>query len=113
VNFEDVDLDNKKDFVVADGKVLSLVSSEGRKLFAITLPNDILYPPKVLRKSNTEIWISAISSDGKIYVVSSSGEMKDGYPKEATSLAGMADLNGDKKSDVVVTVGDQVRVYSK
>jgi hypothetical protein len=113
VSFDDVDMDNKKDFVVADGKVLSVISSEGRKLFAVTLSNDILYAPQVLRKSNTEISVAAISSDGKIYVVSSTGEVKEGYPKEATSLAGMADLNGDKKSDVVVTVGDQVRVYTK
>ncbi|MFT5183125.1 MAG: hypothetical protein ACI84C_000249 [Flavobacteriales bacterium] len=101
----DITGDNKDDFVIVDGRDLTVYDDEFNRIFRKHHENDLIPEARIYRFSSVDrkIGVSIAGSD-EILLYNISGEIEAGFPKKGNGPFTIGDLNGDGKLEAVVAL---------
>ena len=80
-HYQDINKDNKCDFIFAYGNQLVVYMANGEKLFSLKLEGDINEKPNILpQEVGVEPLFSVVTDGGNGYAINSDGEIHPGFP---------------------------------
>lgn len=99
----DVNGDKKDDFVIVDGRDITVYDDEFQRIFRKHHESDLIPEARIYRFSSVDRKIgAAIAGSGEILLYDIAGELEPGFPKKGNGPFAIGDLNGDGKLEAVV-----------
>ncbi|MCB0761980.1 MAG: hypothetical protein KDC12_10700 [Flavobacteriales bacterium] len=98
----DVTGDGREDFIVADGKELSVYNHAFERMFSAVHDGPINHLPKVYKFSEVDYKIGlCVPETGELYLYNIRGEMDPAFPIKGSGPYSISDLNGDGQLEVI------------
>lgn len=91
---DDLNGDGKTDFVIADGKELTVYSDAGKKLMGYTFTSPVSSRPNLYTFANNTKKIGVVcSAENRVYLLNMNGKLYDGFPLQGNTDFSIGYLN--------------------
>lgn len=111
-NVDDLNDDGKPEFVFADGKELTVMNEEGKKLFFEKFKNQIKTPPGIYEFSAKQKKIGVVDEPAnQIYLYDFSGKLHEGFPMPGNSDFSIGKISKNSNQPSLVVGGKDGKLY--
>ncbi|MEA3452669.1 MAG: hypothetical protein U9Q83_12320 [Bacteroidota bacterium] len=108
----DINSDELKDYIFADGKNLFVYNNDGKGIFSYTFEDEILIKPIILKFSSENIKIGiTIKNKNQIILLNTNGTIESNFPIQGNSSFSVGFLSSKKKFSLIVGYNNYIYNY--
>ena len=99
----DINSDELKDYIIADGKNLFVFNNNGKEIFSYTFDDEIIIKPTILKFSSENIKIGiTIKNKKQVLLLNIDGTIESNFPIQGTSSFSVGYLSSKTKFSLIV-----------